>query len=48
MSIIDGKSGIVTGAASGMGRATSLLFAKAGARVACADMEGAGADAGGR
>lgn len=45
MSIIEGKSGIVTGAANGMGRASCLMFARAGARVACADMDGAGADA---
>lgn len=39
MSIIEGKCGIVTGAASGMGRASCLMFARAGARVACADVD---------
>src|SRR5438270_11995788 len=34
---IAGKSAIVTGAASGMGRATAHLFADEGARVAVAD-----------
>lgn len=34
---IDGKIAIVTGAASGMGRATSLLFADEGARLAIVD-----------
>lgn len=41
MSIIEGKCGIVTGAASGMGRASCLMFARAGARVACADVDAA-------
>jgi NAD(P)-dependent dehydrogenase (short-subunit alcohol dehydrogenase family) len=39
MSNIQGKCGIVTGAASGMGRASCLMFARAGARVACADVD---------
>lgn len=43
MSIIEGKAGIITGAAGGIGRATAIMFAKAGARVACADIDGAGA-----
>src|ERR1700694_2098703 len=34
---IAGKVAIVTGAASGMGRATAFLFADEGARVAVAD-----------
>ena len=34
---LDGKAAIVTGAASGMGRATALLFAREGARVAVLD-----------
>jgi NAD(P)-dependent dehydrogenase (short-subunit alcohol dehydrogenase family) len=37
--LIRGKSGIVTGAASGMGRAASALFAKEGSRVVCADFD---------
>ena len=43
MSIIEGKAGIITGAAGGVGRATAIMFAEAGARVACADIDGAGA-----
>lgn len=34
----DGKIAIVTGAASGIGRATALTFARAGARVVIADV----------
>ncbi len=34
--LIEGKYGIVTGAAGGMGRAAALLFAREGASVACA------------
>lgn len=33
-----GKAILVTGAASGIGRAAALLFAREGARVACADL----------
>ncbi|GHD01121.1 hypothetical protein GCM10010313_13290 [Streptomyces violarus] len=33
-----GKAAFVTGAASGIGRATALAFARAGARVALADL----------
>jgi NAD(P)-dependent dehydrogenase (short-subunit alcohol dehydrogenase family) len=39
---LDGKSAIVVGAANGIGRATALAFAAAGAGVACADIEAAG------
>jgi len=41
--LIEGKVGIITGAASGMGRAASGLFAREGARVVCADVNAAGA-----
>ncbi|WP_432105921.1 SDR family NAD(P)-dependent oxidoreductase [Streptomyces sp. bgisy091] len=40
-----GRSVIVTGAGSGIGRATALLFAKEGARVVIADVDGASAQA---
>jgi NAD(P)-dependent dehydrogenase (short-subunit alcohol dehydrogenase family) len=40
---LDGKSAMVVGAANGIGRATALAFAAAGAGVTCADVETAGA-----
>ena len=40
-----GKTIIITGAASGIGKATALIFAREGANVACADITGDGARA---
>ena len=37
MGRLEGRTAIITGAASGIGRAASLLFACEGARVVCAD-----------
>jgi NAD(P)-dependent dehydrogenase (short-subunit alcohol dehydrogenase family) len=45
MGKLDGKVAIVTGAGSGMGRASALLFAEEGARVVCADVSGNEKDA---
>ncbi|MGH9085655.1 MAG: SDR family NAD(P)-dependent oxidoreductase [Acidimicrobiales bacterium] len=42
---IAGRVAIITGAASGMGRATAELFADEGASVAALDRDGAGVDA---
>jgi NAD(P)-dependent dehydrogenase (short-subunit alcohol dehydrogenase family) len=38
-----GKTVIITGAASGIGRATALIFAREGANVVCADLNEKGA-----
>ncbi|PYN54063.1 MAG: hypothetical protein DMD94_16400, partial [Candidatus Rokuibacteriota bacterium] len=40
---LEKKIALVVGAANGIGRATALAFAAAGARVACADVEEPGA-----
>src|SRR5471030_856609 len=40
MGRLEGRSTVVTGVASGIGRATSLLFAKEGAAVVCVDRAG--------
>src|SRR5438552_7454148 len=40
MPALDGKVAIVTGAATGIGRATARLFAQAGARLVLADVRG--------
>lgn len=42
--MLEGKVALVTGSARGIGRATALLFAREGARVAVADMNKAGAE----
>ena len=38
-----GKTIVITGAASGIGQATALIFAREGANVLCADIDGEGA-----
>src|SRR5437588_9744275 len=38
-----GKTIVITGAASGIGRATALIFAREGANVVCADLNEKGA-----
>ena len=42
--LLEGKVGLVTGAGSGIGRATALVFAREGARVAAVDWNRRGAD----
>jgi NAD(P)-dependent dehydrogenase (short-subunit alcohol dehydrogenase family) len=41
---LDERVAVVTGAASGIGREIALTFARAGARVACVDVDRAGAE----
>lgn len=43
--LVEGKAALVTGAASGIGRATALALAREGARVLVADRDVAGAEA---
>lgn len=44
MGLLDGKAGLVTGAASGLGRATAELAAREGSRVTVADIDVAGGE----
>jgi NAD(P)-dependent dehydrogenase (short-subunit alcohol dehydrogenase family) len=44
MTQFDGKVALVTGAGSGIGRASALAFARAGARVIVSDLQPAGGD----
>jgi len=44
MSTLDGKAAVITGAGSGIGRATALAFAAAGARVVVSDVDVAGGE----
>jgi NAD(P)-dependent dehydrogenase (short-subunit alcohol dehydrogenase family) len=42
--MLEGKIGLITGAASGIGRATSLLFAEEGAKLILADVDDRGGE----
>ena len=42
MSRLEGKVAVITGAASGMGKAAAILFAREGARVVLADLNVSG------
>jgi NAD(P)-dependent dehydrogenase (short-subunit alcohol dehydrogenase family) len=45
MAQLDGKVAVITGAASGMGKAAAALFAREGAHVVLADLNGPGGEA---
>lgn len=45
MGQLDGKVAVITGAASGMGKAAAMLFAREGANVVLADLNGPGGEA---
>ena len=47
MGRLEGKVAVVTGAASGLGRASALRFAKEGAAVVAADLNSQGAECAG-
>ena len=40
MGLLDGKVAVITGAGSGMGRASVRIFVREGARVVAADISG--------
>ena len=44
MNRLEGKVAVITGAASGMGRATAIRFAAEGAGVVVADLNSQGAE----
>lgn len=48
MNRVEGKVAIVTGAASGIGRATAVLLAREGARVIITDINAQGGKGGAR
>lgn len=44
LKLLDSKAGIITGGASGIGRAVAVLFASEGAKILVADFNQAGGE----
>ena len=42
--VLEGKIALVTGAASGIGRSTALVFAREGAKLVVADLNASGGE----